>query len=299
MPENEFETALAVIEADRVHGASELARAALEALASAACNSPRDTAADLLADLDENARRLADARPSMTPLLTLTARYCESLKALHAKPVSEAKAGAVEAADALIAESRRAGDETARNAADLIGSGHTVFTHSVSSTVRAALALLHERGPLKVIVTESRPLNEGQPFARALAGSGIDTVLITDAQANLFVREADAVLVGADTVLADGGIVNKAGTSLISLAAREADVPVYVAAESFKRRPANAGMPTFEEMSPEELGVTQSDDLAGHLHVRNVYFDVTPARLVAAWIDENGVRRKGDAHGRA
>jgi hypothetical protein len=93
------------------------------------------------------------------------------------------------------------------------------------------------RGPgLSVIVCESRPLCEGVTLARRLAAAGLDVTLVTDAQAGVFVREADAVLLGADAVTPQG-VVNKAGSLLLALAARAAGVPVLAVATTLKVSP--------------------------------------------------------------
>ena len=55
-------------------------------------------------------------------------------------------------------------------------------------------------------------------------------------QAGIFVHQADLVMVGADAVT-DQGVVNKAGTRLLALAAHAAGVPVYAAADSGKLSP--------------------------------------------------------------
>lgn len=60
----------------------------------------------------------------------------------------------------------------------------------------------------RVVVCESRPLNEGATLANTLADAGVDVTLITDAQAGMFVGRADIVLVGADSLTQDA-VVNK------------------------------------------------------------------------------------------
>ncbi len=87
-------------------------------------------------------------------------------------------------------------------------------------------------------------------------------------------------------MLADGAVVNKVGTYLLALAARDHDLPFYVCFESFKRTTRTAAEISLEEMDPREL---EPPELPGIL-ARNVYFDVTPARLVSSWIDELGAR---------
>ena len=55
--------------------------------------------------------------------------------------------------------------------------------------------------------------------AQTLAAAGMRVTLLTDAEAGLFIPECAAVVVGADSILADGAVVNKAGTYLLALAA--------------------------------------------------------------------------------
>jgi len=93
------------------------------------------------------------------------------------------------------------------------------------------------KGPgLSVIVCESRPLCEGVTMAQRLAAAGLSVTLITDAQAGVFVEEADLVLLGADAVT-PAGVVNKVGSKLLALAAKAAGVPVVAVTDSRKVTP--------------------------------------------------------------
>jgi translation initiation factor eIF-2B subunit delta len=281
----QFNLAIAEIRGDRGCGASELARRCLAILADAARALPAADAADLRERLLALAAGLAMARPSMAPIQNLLRRWREGSGIDTGMDLSLARRAAAERAEILIDASRRAVTECAAQTARLLGPGRTVMTHSLSSTVAEVCRLLKDGG-LRMIVTESRPLNEGGRLAERLSAWQVPTLYITDAQMGLFVAQADAVLVGADSVLADGSVINKAGTSLLALAAREWGVPFYVCCESFKWRGAGESPPELEEMAPAELGAPGWPRVT----VRNVYFDLTPARLVAAWIDETGAR---------
>lgn len=57
-------------------------------------------------------------------------------------------------------------------------------------------------------VCESRPLFEGVRLAKQLQRSGACVTVITDAQAGLFMDNADCVIVGADAIT-EQGVVNK------------------------------------------------------------------------------------------
>ncbi len=281
----QFNLDVAEIRNDRTRGASELARRSLELLAEAARTRLAVDAMELREHLLTLAAELSAARPSMAPVQNLLRRWRDGLTIPADLDLSSARRLAAEQAEALIAASRRAVADCAAHAARRLGPGRTVMTHSLSSTVVEVCRLLKDAG-LRMIVTESRPLGEGRQLAERLSAWNVPTLYITDAQMGLFVAQADAVLVGADSVLADGAVVNKAGTYLLALAARDQGVPFHVCCESFKWRAADQPPPELEEMAPAELGLPDWPAVT----VRNVYFDITPARLVSGWIDETGVR---------
>lgn len=90
-----------------------------------------------------------------------------------------------------------------RHVAELLRDGMTLMTTSLSSTILQAVKEVAAGGRVKLqaIVCEARPLFEGVQTAEAWADAGIDVTLITDAQAGLFVGQADLVLVGAACVI--------------------------------------------------------------------------------------------------
>lgn len=286
MDETAFATALEALRRDRLLGASELARRGLQALAESALGMAARDAASLRQGLRARAARVQRARPSMAPLVGLVRSWSEGLGDLPAADLDEARRRAAERAGELVARSRRAVEQAAAHAAAAIGPGKTLITHSLSATVVEVLRRLAGKG-VRAIVTESRPLNEGYRLAALLSGLGVPTRLITDAQLGLAVAQADLALVGADSLLPEGSLVNKAGTYLLALAARDRGLPFWVCCEGFKRRDEEMPPLELERMDPGELG---APDLAG-VEIANVYFDITPARLIDAWIDEEGVRR--------
>ncbi len=160
------------------------------------------------------------------------------------------------------------------------------MTLSISGTVldvlRACAATIE-----RVIVLESRPRYEGRETAAALAKRGIAVTLITDAQADIFLPFSQAVVVGADSVLADGGVLNKAGTALLAWAACGHNVPFYVLCETLKISPKHwtGDLSKLEEKEAEEV---LEQPLVG-VSVRNFYFDYTPPQLVTGVITERGI----------
>jgi translation initiation factor eIF-2B subunit delta len=189
-------------------------------------------------------------------------------------------AGSLEPLDAIIQRLEEAPRLMAEAGRGLLPTG-TAITYSYSSTVIAVFA---KARPQRAIVSEARPRNEGLRTARRLAEEGISVTLITDAQMGLSIREAEAAVVGADSIFPDGSLVNKIGTSLLALAAREAGVPFYVLSETSKVSALSA-----PKRFVAEEGNRKEVSRETWLQVRNVYFEVTPARLITAYITDDGV----------
>ena len=265
---------------DREHGSAYIAARAVEVL--------RDRAGWLRARaevnpairLQEVARALLEARPSMAALGNRIHRV------MHATAPSFDPAMVEAEAHRVIKHAFSVGEATVRYAAQHVA-GQRVLTLSRSGTVLDAL--LHADPPPVVFVAESRPACEGVHVAERLARSGRPVTLCTDAAISAVIARAavDAVIVGADAVLASGDVVNKTGTRSAALAAQHAGIPVFVVAASDKISPEEA--PHLEDDSPAALY-----DGEAEVQVLNPTFDVTPAALITHWITEDGAVQRED-----
>jgi len=173
-------------------------------------------------------------------------------------------------------------------------------------TATAPLFLAHADGlALHVYVSETRPRLQGSNLtAWELAQRGIPHTLFVDAAGGMLLRrgDVDVVIVGADRVARNGDVCNKIGTYLKALAARDNDVPFYVALPSptidFTVADGMAEIP-IEERGAEEVATMTGRTGDGRIEtvriappgtpVANYGFDVTPARLVTGLITERGV----------
>jgi translation initiation factor eIF-2B subunit alpha len=99
--------------------------------------------------------------------------------------------------------------------------------------VRAAVV---EKKRFNVYVLEGRPDAGGIKSAKRYADVGIPTTVVLDSAMGCIMemKRVDMVLVGAEGVVENGGIVNKVGTYALGVLAKELGVPLYVAAESYK-----------------------------------------------------------------
>ncbi len=117
---------------------------------------------------------------------------------------------------------------------------------------------------------------------------GIDVTLIVDSAVRYFINDVDCVVVGADTITANGALINKIGTSQIALAAKEARVPFMVAAETYKFSPKTlfGELVVIEERDASEVAPEELLKLG--VKVRNPAFDVTPRDYIDVIITEIG-----------
>lgn len=261
---------------DREHGSRWLVREAVLLVRDLAQEQTNDSAEQLRV-LYRTGRELAQARPAMAALGSAVA--C----------VLSVQGGLTEIARVathLLDEYDSAPQRIAEQARPYLRG--SVMTCSSSGTVLAVL-LAARQAIEQVIVLEGRPRYEGRDTARALSQQGIAVTLITDAQADIFLPRCQGIVVGADSILADGDVLNKAGTALLAWAGQGSHVPLYVLAESLKIAPYGwTDERLLEEKEPEEV---LSPALPG-VTVRNFYFDRTPYTLVNKIISEQGVLRQ-------
>ena len=163
----------------------------------------------------------------------------------------------------------------------------------------------HKKGiKVHVWVDETRPRNQGANLTSyELNEEGISNTIIADNTGGILMQrgEVDMCIVGTDRTIATGDVANKIGTYLKALAAKDNNVPFYVALPSstidwettnFKNIP-------IEERNSEELshieGLDENNNLKKVLiypkksKAMNLAFDVTPAKYVTRLITEKGV----------
>jgi methylthioribose-1-phosphate isomerase len=163
----------------------------------------------------------------------------------------------------------------------------------------------HKKGiKVHVWVDETRPRNQGANLTSyELNEEGIPNTIIADNTGGILMQrgQVDMCIVGTDRTLSNGDVCNKIGTYLKALAAKDNNIPFYVALPSstidwnikdHKQIP-------IEERNSEELSHVEGLDKDNKLQkvliypqkskVMNLAFDITPAKYVTGLITEKGV----------
>jgi methylthioribose-1-phosphate isomerase len=295
-----------------VRGAPAIGAAAAYALAQAFAEAP---AGDPWPFAREARAFIEATRPTARDLFHGTERVWSAAEsASHPAAAAQTARDAAEAlADESVESCRRIGEHGAARIAD----GARVLTHCNAGWLAtvdygSALAPVYAAAAagkrVHVWVDETRPRAQGARLtAWELGAEGIPHAVIADnAAAFLMSRgEVDLVIVGADRIAANGDVVNKVGTLAKAVCAREFGVPFHVAAppSTFDASVPDGAAVTIEERSADEVHYQTGPDEEGTMRrirvtspgssARNPAFDVTPARLVTAYVTELGVFASG------
>ena len=163
----------------------------------------------------------------------------------------------------------------------------------------------HQKGvKVHVWVDETRPRNQGANLTSyELNEEGVPNTVITDNAGGILMQrgQVDMCIVGTDRTLSNGDVCNKIGTYLKALAAKDNNVPFYVALPSstidwnikdHKQIP-------IEERNSEELSHVEGIDKNNQVTKVRIYpeksksmnlaFDITPAKYVTRLITEKGI----------
>ena len=172
-------------------------------------------------------------------------------------------------------------------------------------TATAPIYAAYDHGvDVHVWVDETRPLNQGNRLtAWELDKHGVDHTIITDNAGGYLMQQGkvDIVIVGTDRTTATGDVANKIGTYLKALAARDNNIPFYVALPSstfdWNLKDGVKEIP-IEERDPDEIRyiegraknkITRVLICPENSAAANYAFDVTPAKLVTGFITERGI----------
>lgn len=246
--------AIAALAADREHGATDLAREALNILGSAAARFPEE---GLGAYLDSVGARITRSRPTMASVKNAMAR---ALADGPFRQPNQARLAVGEARAWLDHAAKATTEETAA----MIPDNATILTCSYSGTVLEALFSASSAGKhprVIALMSKTGDIAYGERLAASLVTRGMDVHVCPDTVSAAHLRQVTMALIGADRIRPDGSLVN--GRPSLRLAEHVRDTaPLYVAAETFK----------LDDAEHIEKG-----------------FEIVPADLITAYITDRGV----------
>ncbi|KAJ3275048.1 Eukaryotic translation initiation factor 2B, subunit 4 delta, 67kDa [Terramyces sp. JEL0728] len=200
-----------------------------------------------------------------------------------------------------------------------IKNGDVIMTFARSSTVVKLLLEAHHSGlDFRVIVADSRPKLEGRETVAELSKQGIKCTYILSNAIPSLMKEVTKVIVGASSVLSNGDVMARVGTSIVCMAAYDARVPVMVLCEVYKfsdnvrldsfvwnelgnpddlvdtsnRAPHSRLPKCIPVADPKMTGLIAGELQSWHdidkLKLLNLSYDITPSKFVTMVVCELG-----------
>ncbi len=271
-----------------VQGARNIAITAIKALETLASQTKAKTKKEFSDELSK-AREILFASRETEPLMRNAVRWMVSqVVKSHEKNVKELSRTISLASKDFLKSLQDSKEKIAEIGAKRIKDNSVILTHCHSSTVTHLLEIAKEEGKaFEIICTETRPFFQGRTTVKEMLELGIKTTLVVDSATRFFMNQVDLVIVGADAITSEGNVINKIGTSMIALVAREARTPFYVVSELLKFDPMTmyGDYEKIEERNPDEIW----KDPPKNLVIRNPAFDVTRREFIHGIICEEGI----------
>jgi translation initiation factor 2B subunit (eIF-2B alpha/beta/delta family) len=284
------EAILAGFEAKELH-ASRSGREVMEALGSVVSETQAANLEDFASELNKNIDGLAKSLQAYAPTINVlhTVYTCFERALEHSDSMNDFQARIGREADAYAAWSQQARSQIASIGKSIIPPEGVVYTFTLSETVmRTLLDAWHSGVHFRVLITESRPNNDGRRSAQSLAEEGVPVEISIDACMTELIPKADLMIVGAEAILVDGSAICKVGTYPSALVASQCDKPVYILADSMKfyANSLHGKSVSLDPIKHEEVigaELSETSRVEGHL------FDRTPPELIKAIITELGI----------
>ncbi|MBN2257295.1 MAG: S-methyl-5-thioribose-1-phosphate isomerase [Anaerolineaceae bacterium] len=289
-----------------IRGAPVIGVAAAFGVVLSALQSSSDNVTMLRQDLEQSIQYLGSTRPTAVNLQW-------ALERMHMVARSSDQPAGIR--QSLEREAMQMADEDvetnqaiARHGEELIEDGDTIIHHCNTGALATVdwgtglgiIRLAHEQGKrIHILVDETRPRLQGTRLtAWELKQYGIPYDIITDNMAGHFLSRGmvQKVIFGADRVAANGDVANKIGSYMLALAAYDNVVPVYsVFPLSTVDLDISQGSDIpIENRDPNEVLDIQLDGervTPEGSSALNPAFDITPARLISAFVTERGIVR--------
>jgi methylthioribose-1-phosphate isomerase len=266
---------------------------------------------DFMKGLEKVFNDLLSTRPTAVNIQWAVERMKKFLMERKNEPVDALKALLVEESISVLREDIEINRAIGKFGAQFIKDGDTIITHCNAGslatggygTATGPIRVAVEQGKrIQVIADETRPVLQGARLtAWELMEDNIPVTLITDNTAGALLRkgEISLAIVGTDRTVANGDVANKIGTYSLAVLCRENGVPFYVAAPLSSidfSIPTGEFIPIEERGSEEVTHIFECHIAPAGVKVRNLAFDVTPAKYITGIITEKGVFRPEDLH---
>ena len=257
-----------------------------------------------LSNIKDALELLNRSRPTAVNLMWAIKRMSNLIEKNMDLPVNDIYTKIKDEANSIFKEDLETNKRMGKYGNEIVGKRATILTHCNTGALATtgfgtALGVVREAfyngKDIFVYADETRPrLQGGRLTAWELVQEGIPSKLIADSVAATLIRDGkiDLILVGADRIALNGDTANKIGTFMLSVLAKEYNVPFYIVAPTTT---IDYDIKTGKEIDIEERDskeVTHIENIRiapEGIEVYNPAFDVTPNENITGIITEKGI----------
>jgi len=294
-----------------IRGAPAIGIAASMGIAIGANEIKASSYADFMKGLEPVFNTLLETRPTAVNIQWAVERTKKLLDERKGDSIDSLKAFLTAEANRVLENDIEINKTIGKFGSQFIKDGDTIITHCNAGslatggygTATGPIRYAVEQGKkIHVYADETRPVLQGARLTSwELMQDNIPVTLIPDntSGAILHKGEINLAIVGTDRTVANGDVANKIGTYMLAVLCKENNVPFYVAAplSSIDFSIPTGDLIPIEERGPEEVTHIFGTQIAPDgVKVRNIAFDVTPAKYITGIITEKGVFRPEDLH---
>lgn len=266
---------------------------------------------EFMKELEPVFNTLLETRPTAVNIQWAVERTKKLLEERKDESIDSLKAFLTDEANRVLEKDIEINKTIGRFGAEFIKDGDTVITHCNAGslatggygTATGPIRVAVEQGKnIQVYADETRPVLQGARLTSwELMQDNIPVTLIPDNTSGAILRkgEINLAIVGTDRTVNNGDVANKIGTYMLAVLCKENKVPFYVAAplSSIDFSIKHGDDIPIEERGAEEVTQIFEANIAPEgVKVRNIAFDVTPAKYITGIITEKGVFRPEDLH---
>ncbi len=257
--------------------------------------------------LEEICKYLISSRPTAVNLFWAVNQQNELANSLKNEEVSVIVENLILNAQKIHREDIEINKNIGKHGAKIIKKGARILTHCNAGALATggygtALGVIREAfqndPTIQVFADETRPRLQGAKLTVwELLEDNIPVTLITDGMCGYFMSKnmIDVVIVGADRIALNGDTANKIGTYTVAIAAKEHNIPFYIAAPistiDFSIK-SGEEIPVENRSEEEVIFIDGKRITPEGVNIINPSFDVTPAKFISGIITEHGILEK-------
>jgi len=239
MKEQIIDSKIENIKIDKKSGGRQLAIKALNILMFITQTSYGNSIEDFIEDFNYFGNKIIKARPNIASIQNLVGTILFEVNRKRYESLNSLKGSIVSKIDEINSDYELNLQSIFDYTLDMIKDSKNIITCSYSSTISKILIKSKQNGiDFVIMIAESKSIDSsisyGKQMVQELKPFEIALEIFPDNAIRDYIKRTNCAIVGADSILADGSVINGTPTFKVALASKENDIPFYTVCDSTK-----------------------------------------------------------------